>query len=164
MHYNIPPLLFSPIARTDKKQYQDLIQNPYVFKAKLHQIHIAIYPFWLEEYSFPRKNIYSWGYHVRIENHCLNPIHILRKNWNIIQSNNHVKTINTPIIADNNALLNVGEACDYTACITLDTPSNIIKGYSLFPKRQSQQSISIFLLLRSIIHMNYFPLTKDEIL
>ncbi|CAI3939970.1 Uncharacterized conserved protein ApaG affecting Mg2+/Co2+ transport (ApaG) (PDB:1TZA) [Commensalibacter communis] len=142
MQYHIPPLLFSSITKTDKRQYQDLLQNPCVFEAQSHHIHIAIYPFWLEEYSFPRRSIYSWGYHVRIENHNPNPISILKKNWNIIQSNNHIKTINTPIIADDDALLNVGEACDYTSCITLDTPSNIIKGYYIISK-DTEQTINI---------------------
>lgn len=129
MNYTIPHLIFSSIAQTDKEQYQNLFQEHGVFEISAYQIYIAIYPFWLEEYSFPRRSMFSWGYHVRIENHNDTPIFIIRKNWDIIKTNSRITTIDSKIIEKDNARLNSGEACDYTSCITLDTPSNIIKGY-----------------------------------
>lgn len=129
MNYHISRLLFSSIAQTDKEQYRDLFQDHDVFEASIDHIYIAIYPFWLEEYSLPQRNIFSWGYHVRIENHDVTPIFIIRKNWDIIKTNSRITTINTKIIENDDAQLKSGEACDYTSCITLDTPSNIIKGY-----------------------------------
>lgn len=129
MNYHIPRLLFSSIAQTNKEQYQDLFQEYDVFEASTHHIYIAIYPFWLEEYSFPRRNIFSWGYHVRIENHNVTPISITIQHWDIIKTNSRITTIDTKIIENDDAKLNAGEACDYTSCITLDTPSNIVKGY-----------------------------------
>lgn len=129
MSYQIPRLIFSSIAQTDKAQYKEIFQEHGVFETSSDCIYIAIYPFWLEEYSFPRRNIFSWGYHVRIENHNTTPIFIIRKNWDIIKTNSHITTIDTKIIENDNAKLNHGEACDYTSCITLDTSSNIIKGY-----------------------------------
>lgn len=129
MDYQIPPLLFSSVTKKDKEQYRDLYEDFFVFKTMSHNIHIAIYPSWLEEYSYPRRNIYSWAYHVCIENHNKTPIYILNKTWNIIKENNQVTTIDTKLVTDDVAKVNPNEVCEYTSCITLNTSSNIVKGH-----------------------------------
>ncbi|MDI2091277.1 ApaG domain-containing protein [Commensalibacter oyaizuii] len=132
MNNEYTPLLFSPISHASTEQYQKLHGTKQFFEVTTHDVRIAIYPFWLSDFSYPQRSLYSWGYHVRVENHRRETIHILKKDWFVIKSNGSKEPLDNALRIKHRPFIKSGEACDFTTSLTLDTPSNIIKGSYTF--------------------------------
>lgn len=125
---NNPTLFFSSMPDDFQSQSKRIYNHEPSFERMAHGVRIIICPFWLDDYSYPEHSLYSWAYHVRIENHGQNHLCILSQDWSIIQDNGKIKSIDNKNIFTNTQQLAPGKACEYSSSLSLNTPSNFIRG------------------------------------
>jgi ApaG protein len=91
-------------------------------------IRVSVRSFYLTDQSRPADNHYVWAYRVRIENLGTVSVQLLRRTWNITDSQGRTQTINGEGVIGQQPVLDPGEHFEYTSGTPLDTPSGFMSG------------------------------------
>ena len=89
---------------------------------------VTVEPTYLEEQSSPGDGQYVWAYRVRIENHGVHTVQLLRRHWRITDALGRLKEVKGPGVVGEQPVLRPGDAYEYTSGTPLTTPSGIMSG------------------------------------
>jgi len=89
---------------------------------------VTVEPSYLEEQSSPADGQYVWAYRVRIENHGVHTVQLLRRHWRITDALGRLKEVKGPGVVGEQPVLRPGDAYEYTSGTPLTTPSGIMSG------------------------------------
>jgi ApaG protein len=93
-----------------------------------NSLKITIVPLYQNNLSSPKEHKYVWEYNVHVENNSEIPIQLVRKEWQIIDSNGNTQSFGGSELINQQPIILPGESFDYTSHAKLKTPSGIIKG------------------------------------
>ena len=82
----------------------------------------------LAEQSDPASNRWFWSYHVRIENGSDLAVHLLSRNWQIVDGRGTVHEVQGEGVVGEMPLIASGASFDYVSGCPLDTPTGSMSG------------------------------------
>lgn len=91
-------------------------------------IRISVETFYQNEYSRPKENKYIFAYRVTIENLSPHTIQLLRRYWNIYDSNGSIKVVEGEGVVGQQPILTPNEIHQYISWCQLDTDSGKMIG------------------------------------
>jgi len=89
---------------------------------------VTVEPTFLEDQSAPGESQFVWAYRVRIENHGINTVQLLRRHWKITDALGQTREVKGPGVVGEQPVLRPGDAYEYTSGTPLTTPSGIMSG------------------------------------
>lgn len=99
-----------------------------MYSKTTRSISVTVKPFFSEERSSPRENLYVWGYRVRIENSGEETVQLLNRYWRITDSMGRVQEVRDAGVVGEQPVLKPGDHFEYTSGAPLPTPSGIMVG------------------------------------
>ncbi len=89
---------------------------------------VSVRSFYLADQSRPDESHFVWAYRVRIENHGIETIQLLRRTWRITDARGRTQHVHGAGVVGEQPLLEPGESFEYTSGTPLDTPSGFMVG------------------------------------
>jgi len=89
---------------------------------------VTVEPTFLEDQSSPAESQYVWAYRVRIENHGIKTVQLLRRHWRITDALGRLQEVKGPGVVGEQPVLRPGDAYEYSSGTPLTTPSGIMSG------------------------------------
>lgn len=93
-----------------------------------HGIEVRVQPAFLPDQSDPAENRYVWSYHVRIANHGMHTVQLLRRTWLITDALGRTTRVHGEGVVGAQPVLRPGDTFDYTSGTPLNTPSGFMAG------------------------------------
>ena len=91
-------------------------------------IRVSVRSFFLNDQSQPDDRRFVWAYRVRIENHGVQSVRLLRRTWQITDAAGRTQHVDGEGVVGEQPLLQPGEAFEYTSGTPLDTPTGFMRG------------------------------------
>ena len=114
------------------------------YSAVTRQICVTVTPTYLDEQSAPEDSHFVWAYHVTIENHGAETVHLLNRHWQIRDARGELHEVRGPGVIGEQPILEPGDAYEYTSGTPLTTPSGIMSGsYGMENERGEKFDIEI---------------------
>ena len=102
------------------------------YRAITRDISVTVEPEYLENQSDPEDAHYVWAYHIRIENHGEEIVHLLTRYWRITDSQGRIQEVNGDGVVGEQPILGPGDWFEYSSGTPLPTASGFMSGhYSL---------------------------------
>jgi len=98
------------------------------YSATTRAIRVSVRPFYLEDQSQPEDRQYVWAYRVRIENNGAENVQLLRRTWQITDSQGRTQHVQGDGVLGEQPRLDPGESYEYTSGTPLETPSGFMTG------------------------------------
>jgi ApaG protein len=106
-----------------------LYKNYFIMVTKVTQgIKISVDVRYLEEFSNPLKNQFLFAYHILIENESEYTYQLLRRNWNIFDSNGEYKLIEGEGVIGEQPVINPKQFFEYESSCRLQTDFGTMQG------------------------------------
>lgn len=99
------------------------------YTAITNSIQITVAPIFLPDQSLPKKDVYVWAYNVEISNLGKSTVKLLRRHWEVIDSEGHISIVEGEGVVGEQPIIKPKGAYQYTSGTFLNTGSGIMKGY-----------------------------------
>ena len=109
---------------------QGLVNKSY--SVSTENIHVTVWPEFLDSKSSMIGDLFVWAYHVRIDNGGTDSVQLLSRYWRIIDERGIVQEINGEGVVGEQPVIASGGAYQYSSGVHLRYPSGIMMGkYSM---------------------------------
>ena len=92
------------------------------------QIQIDVEPSYIPEKSQPQKQLFFFGYRVKITNLRTSPTQLLSRHWVITDGHGHVEHVEGPGVVGETPRILPGESFEYNSFCPLPTPTGNMRG------------------------------------
>jgi ApaG protein len=99
-----------------------------LFSKVTNGIRVTAMPLYVPEQSFPEDTLYTWIYHIIIENQSESTIQLISRYWRIINSFGEVTEVRGKGVVGEQPVIKPGTAYEYTSSCQLKTTSGIMQG------------------------------------
>lgn len=106
-----------------------LLEEASLYRKETHDIHVSVYPLFLDGQSNPKEYHYLWAYHVKIENRGDTTLQLRSRFWRIIDQYGRIQTISGQGVVGEQPVLNPGDSFEYTSGAPLSTPCGMMEGH-----------------------------------
>lgn len=103
------------------------LDNPYVETTK--DIHISVWPEFVDSKSSIIGNLFIWAYHIRIDNKSSEEIKITHRYWRITDEKGSVQEINGEGVIGEQPIIKSNDSYQYSSGVHLRHPSGIMTGH-----------------------------------
>lgn len=110
-----------------------------MFTKVTNGIRITAMPVYVPEQSFPEDNLYTWIYHIIIENMSADPAQLISRYWRIINAVGEVNEVRGKGVVGEQPVIKTGTAYEYTSSCQLKTNSGIMEGEYYFLTLDGQE-------------------------
>lgn len=94
-----------------------------------NSIQITVTPIFLPDQSLPQKDVYVWAYNIEILNSGKSTIKLLRRHWEVIDSDGHISIVEGEGVVGEQPIIKPKDSYKYSSGTFLNTGSGIMKGY-----------------------------------
>ena len=115
-----------------------LIQQ-YEFSKTSKSIQISVSPIYMEECSAPIRNLYTWGYTVKILNLGKKCVQLLHRSWYTVDNSGRTDEVSGPGVIGIQPIIQPGECYKYTSATFLNSPFGIMHGVYAFVDTDSKE-------------------------
>jgi ApaG protein len=127
-----------------------------VFTKVTQGIRVSAMPLYVPEQSFPDENIYTWIYHIIIENQSNEAIQLIFRHWKIIDGYGELTEVRGKGVVGEQPVIKPGTAYEYTSSCQLKTNSGIMQGEYLLQATDNREfSVDIPAFSLDIPHNTY---------
>ncbi len=117
----------------------------------MSDIIVTVTPNYLPEQSNPKKNQYSFTYHVSIANNGNHPAQLISRRWIITDGNAHVKEVQGDGVVGEQPFIAPGKAHHYSSGVTLETQVGTMEGsYQMVSNSGEEFDVTIPTFLLSV--------------
>lgn len=125
--------------------------------SKLSQgVKISVETFYQPDYSNPISGEYMFAYRITIENNNNFPVKLLRRYWNIFDSNGSTKEVDGEGVVGIQPVIQPSESYQYVSGCNLKTEMGKMQGYylmeNLHSKKQFEANIPAFEMIAPFKH------------
>jgi ApaG protein len=99
-----------------------------------NSVQVTVTPIFLPDQSLPKKDIYVWAYNVEISNLGKSTIKLLRRHWEVIDSEGHISIVEGDGVVGEQPIIKPKESYKYSSGTFLNTGSGVMKGYYTISK------------------------------
>lgn len=103
-----------------------LLDKPYV--ASTNDIHITVWPEYLDSKSSVIGDLFIWAYHIRIDNKSLENIKLVNRYWRITDEKGIVQEVNGEGVVGEQPTIAPNTSYQYSSGVHLRYPSGIMTG------------------------------------
>jgi ApaG protein len=98
-------------------------------KATTEGISVAVLTEFEPDYSSPLQNHFVFTYHISIENNSSNTVQLLRRHWNIVDSNTEFREVAGEGVVGTQPILEPGEKYQYVSGCNIKTTMGKMYGF-----------------------------------
>lgn len=106
-------------------------------------VQISVETFYQEDYSNPSNNEYMFAYRITIENHNSFTVQLLRRQWNIFDSNGEYKEVEGEGVVGQQPVLLPGEQFQYVSGCNLRTEMGKMYGKYIMENQNTHQNFEV---------------------
>lgn len=106
-------------------------------------IEITVETFYQSDYSNPMKGEFMFAYRITIENHNKFTVKLLRRKWNIFDSNAEHREVEGEGVVGVQPILSSGESYQYVSGCNLKTELGKMYGYYEMENQNNKQIFSV---------------------
>lgn len=99
-----------------------------MYSQSTRSIRVTVEPIYLDDQSAPEEQRFVWAYHVRIENHGPETVHLRTRYWRITDALGRIQEVRGAGVVGEQPVLKPGETFEYTSGTPLPTPSGFMVG------------------------------------
>lgn len=99
---------------------------------KRYKITVRVTPHYLPEQSRPEHGLYTFAYHVVIQNSGSVAAQLISRSWNVNDAQGHTEKVRGLGVIGQQPLLKPGESFEYTSGTRLRTPTGTMHGQYFF--------------------------------
>jgi ApaG protein len=103
-----------------------LLEKPYV--SSTNDIHITVWPEYLDSKSSVIGDLFIWAYHIRIDNKSLENIKLVNRYWRITDEKGIVQEVNGEGVVGEQPTIAPNASYQYSSGVHLRYPSGIMTG------------------------------------
>ncbi len=108
------------------------------YTAITRDIEVTVRPIYLDGQSDVIEKKFVFGYWVRIENHGLEDIQLLRRHWHITDSTGHVQEVEGEGVIGRQPVIAPGEIHEYNSYCVLETFTGHMTGHYTMEKARGE--------------------------
>jgi len=113
-----------------------LLDKPYV--SSTNDIHITVWPEYLDSKSSVIGDLFIWAYHIRIDNKSLENIKLVNRYWRITDEKGIVQEVNGEGVVGEKPLISPNSFFEYSSGVHLRYPSGIMSGHYQMQKTNGE--------------------------
>ena len=98
------------------------------YHAITRDIQVTVRPVYLDGQSNVMNRRFVFGYFIRIENHGVEDIQLMRRHWFITDSNGHVQEVEGEGVVGKQPIIRPGESHEYNSFCVLETFTGHMEG------------------------------------
>ncbi len=106
-------------------------------------IQVSVETKYRQEHSQPEEGYYFFSYYITIRNFTDYTVQLMRRHWEIIDSNGEYREVEGPGVVGQQPVLHPGEQYSYQSSCTFRTPIGKMQGTYLFEKLNSRESFEV---------------------
>lgn len=112
-------------------------------KINTHNIEISVETKYLSQQSIPRENHFFFVYFIKIHNKSENAVQLLRRHWDIFDSNGEKREVDGDGVVGETPVLEPGEQFEYNSGCNLSTDMGLMKGYYTMMRLLDQKEFQV---------------------
>lgn len=109
-------------------------------------VEITVETYYQPDFSNPTHNEYMFAYRITLENHNPFPVQLLRRHWDIFDSNGEYREVDGDGVVGQQPVLNPGEVFRYVSGCNLQSDMGKMWGHYEMINLLSQQSFEVEIL------------------
>lgn len=106
-------------------------------------VEITVETYYQPDFSNPTHNEYMFAYRITLENHNSFPVQLLRRHWDIFDSNGEYREVDGDGVVGQQPVLNPGEVFRYVSGCNLQSDMGKMWGHYEMINLLSQQSFEV---------------------
>ncbi|QGW29297.1 Co2+/Mg2+ efflux protein ApaG [Phnomibacter ginsenosidimutans] len=106
-------------------------------------VEITVETYYQPDFSNPTHNEYMFAYRITLENHNPFPVQLLRRHWDIFDSNGEYREVDGDGVVGQQPVLNPGEVFRYVSGCNLQSDMGKMWGHYEMINLLSQQSFEV---------------------
>lgn len=114
-------------------------------KTTTHNIEISVDVRYYPQQSVPRENHYFFVYFVSIENKGDASVQLLKRHWDILDSNAEVRTVDGEGVVGETPVIEPGEKFEYNSGCNLVTEIGCMKGYYTMHRMLDEKEFKVII-------------------
>jgi len=109
------------------------------YHATTRDIEVTVRPVYLDGQSDIMERKFVFGYFVRIENHGVEPIQLMRRHWFITDETGNVQEVEGEGVIGQQPVIEPGGAHQYNSFSVLQTFTGTMRGYYLMERSRGER-------------------------
>lgn len=114
-----------------------------MFSALTRDIKVMVQAMYQAEFSDPGSELFIFSYTIRIHNQGDEPVKLLSRYWNILDSLGNERIVEGPGVVGAQPELEPGEYFDYTSSCHLATHFGVMSGYYTFRRQNNGELFEV---------------------
>lgn len=112
-------------------------------KTLTHDIEISVESRYYPEQSSPKDNLYFFIYFITIENKGTQTVQLIKRHWEIFDSNNDIRTVDGVGVVGETPILEPGEKFEYNSGCNLVSEIGYMKGHYTMKRLSDDAEINV---------------------
>lgn len=109
------------------------------YQAVTRDIEVTVRPVYLDGQSEVMERKFVFGYYIRIENHGLEPIQLLRRHWYITDESGRVQEVEGEGVIGRQPVIEPGQSHQYNSYCVLETFTGHMRGHYIMERYHGER-------------------------